>query len=151
MLHGASKSDHRGTVVSDLKTYIQSVLEANHADNEKIEQRIAELEGDGRRIVTGGQISETAWDIVDWRTNEILAAGDDGPDGFEAAGKDLDPEDRWIHYDRVVEDTEPTWVEDEGLPDSLADVIEDWALAGDADEIAEFIGWPVDKVELYQD
>ncbi|MEV4280520.1 hypothetical protein [Actinoplanes xinjiangensis] len=151
MLHGAIHEITRGTVVNDLKSYIRNVLEANHADNEKIERRIARLESEGRRIVAGGQINETAWDIVDWRTNEILAAGDDGLDGFEAAGKDLDPDDKWIHYDRVLEDTEPTWVEDEGLPDGLADVIEDWALSGDAEEIAEFVGWPVDKVELYQD
>jgi hypothetical protein len=137
--------------VSDLKTYIQHVLEANHADNARIDQRIAELESEGRRIVAGGQISETSWDIVDWRTNEILAAGNDGLDGYEAAGKDLDPADRWIHYDRVVEDVELTWVEPGDLPDGLAEVVEDWALSGDADEVAEYVGWTVDKVELYQE
>ncbi|MFD1372314.1 hypothetical protein [Actinoplanes sichuanensis] len=137
--------------MSDLKTFIQDVLEANHADNGKIEEQIARFEAEGRRIVAGGQISETTWDIVDWRTNEILAAGEDGLDGYLAAGKELDPDDKWVHYDRVLEDTDLTQVDGGDLPDGLADVIEDWALSGDAEEIAEFIGWSVDKVELYQD
>jgi hypothetical protein len=137
--------------VSDLKTYIQNVLEANHADTERIDQRIEQLESDGHRIVAGGQINETAWDIVDWRTNEILAAGDDGLDGYEAAGKNLDPADKWIHYDRVAEDIELTWVEPGDLPDGLAEVVEEWALSGDADEIAEYIGWTADQVERYQE
>ncbi|GIE76626.1 hypothetical protein Aph02nite_25760 [Actinoplanes philippinensis] len=136
--------------MSDLKTYIQNVLEANHADNERIDERIEQLESEGHRIVDGGQIGETAWDIVDWRTNEILAAGDDGLDGFVAAGQELDPDDKWIHYDRVVEDVELTEV-DTDLPDGLAAVVEDWALSGDTEEIAGFIGWTAEKVERYQD
>ncbi|MFC4070188.1 hypothetical protein [Actinoplanes subglobosus] len=137
--------------MSDLKTYIQNVLEANHADNDRIDERIEQLESDGHRIVAGGQINETAWDIVDWRTNEILAAGEDGPDGFAAAGQELDPDDKWIHYDRVLEDTDLTEVEIGDLPDGLAAVVEDWALSADAEEIAGFIGWSVEKVELYQE
>ncbi|MDI6098843.1 hypothetical protein QLQ12_09550 [Actinoplanes sp. NEAU-A12] len=134
-----------------VKTHIQNALEANRADNEKIGERISELEAQGNRIVTGGQIGETAWDIVDWRTNEILAAGNDGPGGFLAAGQELDPDDRWIHYDRVLEDAGLTYVVTEGLPDGLANAIEDWALSGDAEEVAEFIGWPVEKVREHQD
>lgn len=134
-----------------LKTHIQNVLETNHADNLKIEERIGELESQGHRIVGGGQIGETAWDIVDWRTNEILAAGNDGAEGFAAAGRELDPDDKWIHYDRVLEDADLTYVTAEGLPDGLANAIEDWALAGDAEEIAEFLGWPVEKVQEYQE
>jgi len=37
-----------------------------------------------------------------------------------------------------------------GLPDGLAETIEDWALGEDAEEVAEFIGWTVAKVEEYQ-
>ncbi|MBB2947680.1 hypothetical protein FB565_007451 [Actinoplanes lutulentus] len=133
-----------------LKTHIQNVLEANHADAGKIRQRITELEGEGRRIVTGGQLDDEAWDIIDWRTNEILAAGNDGLDGYEAAGKDLDPSDNWVHFDRILQDLGVTYVETPGLPESLANLIEDWALASDADEVAQVIGWAEDKIEEYQ-
>jgi hypothetical protein len=137
--------------VSDLlKTHIQNVLEANHVDAAKIRERIAELEGQGHRIVTGGQMDDDVWDIIDFRTNEILAAGNDGATGYEAAGKDLDPDDKWIHYDRVLEDAGIDYVVAEGLPEGLANVIEDWALSEEADEVAAFIGWPVEKVEEYQ-
>ncbi|MEU4689133.1 hypothetical protein [Actinoplanes sp. NPDC023714] len=133
-----------------LKTHIQNVLESNHADAAKIQARIEELESQGHRIVTGGQMEDDVWDIIDYRTNEILAAGNDGTEGYEAAGKDLDPEDKWIHYDRILEDLGIDYVTADGLPESLANVIEDWALSEEPEEIAAFIGWPVEKVEEYQ-
>ncbi|MBO3737493.1 hypothetical protein [Actinoplanes flavus] len=133
-----------------LKTHIENVLEANYAIVSKTLQRVEELEAQGRRVIIGGQIGEDAWDIIDWRTNEILAAGTDGLSGYAAAGNDLDPQGTWIHLDQILEDEELTYVETPGLPEGLAATIEDWALTGDPEEIAGFIGWPLEKVEEYQ-
>ncbi|KUL31984.1 hypothetical protein [Actinoplanes awajinensis] len=133
-----------------LQTHIIAVLEANHAVAGRTRRLIEELEGQGHRIISGGQLGESAWDIIDWRTNEILAAGDDGLEGYAAAGDELDPDGTWIHRDRILEDEDLSYVSTPGLPDGLAETIEDWALGEDAEEVAEFIGWTVAKVEEYQ-
>jgi hypothetical protein len=139
--------------VSDLlKEHVISVLEANHASVDRTRRRIEELEAQGHRVITGGQIGQGGWDVIDWHTNEILAAGDGGPDEYEAAVKELDPDDKFVHHDRILEDEDLVYVSTPGLPDGLANAVEDWVLAEDTDpeEIAEFIGWPVEKVEEYQ-
>jgi hypothetical protein len=137
--------------VSDLlKKHIENVLEDNYAVMNSTRRRTEDLEGQGHRIVTGGQIGENAWDIIDWRTNEILAAGTGGPEEYAAAGQRLDPGSKWIHRDQILDDEDITRVQTVGLPEGLAAAVEDWALSGDPDEIAEYIGWPVEKVEEYQ-
>ncbi|AEV84830.2 hypothetical protein ACPL_3935 [Actinoplanes sp. SE50/110] len=133
-----------------LKEHVQSVLEANFASVNQTRRRIEDLEAQGHRIITGGQIGEDGWDIIDWRTSEILAAGDGGLPEYEAAAADLDPDDKFIHHDRILEDEDLEYVSTPGLPDGLANAVEDWVLTADADEVAEFIGWPVEKVEEYQ-
>ncbi|GGN13586.1 hypothetical protein FHR83_003757 [Actinoplanes campanulatus] len=133
-----------------LKSHIENVLEANYATVSKTLQRVEELEAEGRRVIIGGQIGEDAWDIIDWRTNEILAAGTDGLAGYAVAGTELDPDGTWIHLDQILEEEDPEYVETPGLPEGLAATIEDWVLTGDPEEIAAFIGWPLEKVEEYQ-
>ncbi|GAA2564250.1 hypothetical protein GCM10010435_40660 [Winogradskya consettensis] len=139
------------TLVSNLlKEHVQNVLEANFASLGQTRQRIEELEAQGHRIITGGQIGDDGWDIIDWRTSEILAAGGGGIEAYEAAAAELDPDGKFVHHDRILEDEDLTYVSSPELPDGLANAIEDWALAEDAEEVAEFIGWPVGKVEEYQ-
>ncbi|MEV4343751.1 hypothetical protein AB0J83_04665 [Actinoplanes sp. NPDC049596] len=133
-----------------LKKHIENVLEDNFAATARVRKRIEELEAQGHRIVTGGQLGDDAWDIIDWRTNEILAAGPGGLDELVAAGQELDPDDNWVHHDRILEDEAVTPTQTEGLPEGLAEAIEDWTLSADPEEIAPFIGWPADKVEQYQ-
>lgn len=135
-----------------LKEHVKNVLEANFAGVADIRRRIEELEAQGHRIITGGQIGQDGWDIIDWRTNEILAAGAGGLDEYEAAARDLDPDDKFVHHDRILEDEDLEYVATPGIPDGIANAVEDWVLSDDADpeEIAEFIGWPVEKVEEYQ-
>jgi hypothetical protein len=137
--------------VSDLlKTHIVSVLEDNFAVMNSTRERTEELERQGHRIVTGGLVGEDGWDIIDWRTNEILAAGDGGPAEYAEAGRRLDPDNKWIHRDQILDEEDVTRVRTEGLPDGLAAAVEDWVLDGDPEEIADYIGWPVEKVEDYQ-
>ncbi|WP_127507565.1 hypothetical protein [Actinoplanes solisilvae] len=133
-----------------LKQHIENVLEDNFAVMNGTRRRTEELESQGHRIVTGGPVGEDGWDIIDWRTNEILAAGDGGLDEYEAAGKRLDPENNWVHRDAILEEEDDSRVQTDGLPEGLAAAVEDWVLDGDPEEIAEYIGWPVGKVEEYQ-
>lgn len=61
-----------------LEKRIESVLEDNFAVMGQTRRRTEALEREGYRTVTGGPIGESGWGIIDWRTNEILAAGDGG-------------------------------------------------------------------------
>ncbi|MFC3993944.1 hypothetical protein [Actinoplanes siamensis] len=135
-----------------LKEHVKNVLEANFAGIGETRRRVDDLEARGHRIVTGGQIGQDGWDIIDWRTNEILAAGDGGPEEYAAATRELDPDGMFVHYDRILDEQDLEYVSTPGLPDGLANAVEDWVLSDDADpeEIAGFIGWPVEKVEEYQ-
>lgn len=101
----------------------------------------------GRRIVGGGQISQHGWEITDWVTGQVLAQGDDGLEGYAEASERLDPEGMWIHIDHVGPELSPLPVT-AGIPESLGTALADWIGSwGTSDEeIAEFIGWPVDKV-----
>lgn len=133
-----------------LRAHVVSVLEDNFAVMNKTRKRTEELESQGHRIVSGGQRLHGGWDIVDWRTNEVLAAGDGDLDEYDAAGRKLDPDNKWIHRDQILNEEDIIRVETHGMPEALAAVVEDWVLSGDPEEIAEFIGWPVEKVEKYQ-
>jgi hypothetical protein len=137
--------------VSDLlEQHVRNVLEANFAFVTRTRRRVEELEAQGHRVISGGMIGQDAWDIVDWRTNEILAAGAGGADELAAAARELDPDGTFVHYDSVVDDEDAGFVSTPGLPAGLAETVEEWVLDGDADEIAGFIGWPVEKVIEYQ-
>jgi hypothetical protein len=134
-----------------VRDYVQALLRQHRSDEEARQERIRALEAAGHRIVDGGQTSQDEWEITDWRTGETLASGADGLRGYEAAGERLDPDGKWLHIDRL--DTEYTKVEPVGIPDSLADALEDWlGLAGTSDEdVAEFVGWSVEDVARHRE
>lgn len=136
-----------------IKEHVRRVLEDSRTQNAVLLAAVAELEAEGRRIVGGGQTSgEGDWDITDWRTGKLIAAGR----GLEADGltcRALDPKGTWIHIDHVrdqgddAEEGSP-YVLTDGVPQSLGNAVEDWVLGLNTsyEEIADWVGWKVDDV-----
>lgn len=61
--------------------YIRAVLDQSEVANVAIEARARELEASGHRIISGERTTpydydgKCGWEIVDWRSGEILAKG----------------------------------------------------------------------------
>jgi hypothetical protein len=83
----------------------------------------------------------------------VLATGAGGLDGYDAETQRLDPEGKWFHRDLLQDEVPLSKVETPGVPPSLGQAIEDWlgAVGTPDEEIAEFIGWPVEKVTEHRD
>lgn len=96
----------------------------------------------GRRVVQDRRTSATGWELRDWLTGAVLAAGEDGPAGLAAALAGT------YHADGLYAEIPGPGPQATGLPSTLAATIEEWvaAVSTPDEEIAEFIGWPVAKV-----
>ncbi|MEU6979603.1 hypothetical protein [Streptomyces sp. NPDC046371] len=144
---GAQRTDTTGPI----HDYVRALLRRSLEERTGRERRIAELEQNGHRIVGSGQVHGDAWEITDWRSGSIIAAGVGGDEAYEAATRRLDPAEMWIHIDHV-DDEDLADLEHPGLPDSLAEALQDW-LGGvsttDAD-VAQFVGWSVEEVAQHR-
>lgn len=149
---GAPAPRAGGTRTDAVKEHVQRLLEAWQRTDDARYDRAEELERSGRRIITGGQTSQTGWDIRDWRTGELIAEGDDGITGYDAAAHRLDPDGTWFHEDHLDNDEPLPDVVTSGVPPSLGQALDDWinSLNTPDEEIAEFLGWPVEKVREYR-
>jgi hypothetical protein len=107
---------------------IETTFKHIAAEKFAIDAAITRLEAEGFRIVDGGSTSPDEWEYTDWRSGEVLAAGDRN----EGKG-DVDWPDNWFHIDRVHDDIplgpEPVL----GLPEWLTDAIVE-AVENDADK-----------------
>ena len=137
-----------------VREHVRRVLEARLRDTDDRYARIEQLEQSGHRIVSGGQVSQDDWNILDWRTGEVIAEGSSGLEGYDATADRLDPSDTWIHIDRLDLDTyEPSpYVSTPGIPETLGRAREEWVdmLSTPDEEIAEFVAWPVEKVREHR-
>lgn len=142
-----------GSATDAVREHICRVLEASNHDDQARLRRVEELERDGHRIVGGGQTSADGWEISDWRTGELLAQGVGGLKGFDAETDRLDPDGKWFHCDHVSDDVPSSEIETPGIPVSLGYAIQDWLamLATSDEEVAEFIGWPVERVRALRE
>ncbi|MFE1949892.1 hypothetical protein ACFW9D_05420 [Streptomyces sp. NPDC059524] len=134
-----------------VRDYVQALLRQIRADEDARQETIRALETDGHRIISGGQTGEDAWDITDWRTGDLIANGTGNYDDYGAAVERLDPDGKWRHIDHV--DSDPTIVEPVGIPDSLADALQDWlgSSATTDEDVAEFVGWSLDEVTRHRE
>ena len=146
---GATPRPDGGSETDLVVEHIRNVLRAYRADDHARRRRARELERAGYRIVDGGQTGTDSWAIHDWRTGQVLAAGDYGSESDDLAARErLDPHRTWFHYDWLADDIPLSDVPVSGLPPSLALAVENWigrTSTPDA-EIAEFIDWPVQVV-----
>lgn len=139
---------------SPLRTHVRKILRAIAATNAAEAAVLKRIEDEGHRIVEGGGINGGVWHIADWRTGEMLASGDGGFEEYEAAGRRLDPEGRWIHIDHVHGDNpwdgydiSPT----DGIPPTLSDALVDWVEHGNTptEEVAQIAGWSEEETARY--
>lgn len=148
---GSTPSSRTGT--DAVREHVRRVIEASRGDDQARLRRADELERDGYKIVDGGQIGPDTWAIYDWRTNQLLAEGDNGIEGYDAAAEELDPNEKWFHYDHLYDEVPLSDVETPGVPPSLGRAIEDWlGMESTPDtEIAAFVGWSVDEVRAHRE
>ncbi|MFI6030711.1 hypothetical protein [Amycolatopsis magusensis] len=134
-----------------IRDHIEAVLLVHADDTRRRKTEIQALEAQGHRIVSGGQVDQNSWEIRDWRTDQLLAQGDDGREGYDDTTDRLNPDDMWVHIDNVREEPPPLPVTP-GIPQSLGDLLADWVeTLGVTDlEIASFIGWSEDKVRAHR-
>lgn len=140
------------TMDSALQIHVRKILRAIAAADKAKEEAITKIEKAGHRIVDGGGMGEGRWDITDWRTGEVIASGSDGYEEHSAAFERLDPDNRWIHIDRIDEDA--PWASydippTDGIPPTLADALLEWLESGSTpyEEIAVVAGWSAAEVE----
>lgn len=128
--------------------HVRKILQAREAEWVATMAEVEKLEAAGCRIITGGQTGRDTWDIVDWRTDEIIAEGGGGLDGYAKAHERLNPEGTWHHMDPIAADIMIDPAPTEGVPPSLAQALEDWIgqLNTPDDEIAQVVGWSEDDV-----
>lgn len=129
-----------------IRQHARSVLEAPFLAEEARRRRAREIAGSGRPVVEGRLTSATRWELRDWLTGAVVARGDDGPAGMQAALAGAYPAD--VLYAELPGSAPAT----PGIPPSLGRVIEEWVSASTTpdEEIAEFVGWAVGKVREHR-
>ncbi len=128
-----------------IREYLRAVLDTA-AQAEKAEgDEIARIEAEGFRLVDGGQLTEDRWEITDFRSGEILAEGDGGPDEYFEAANALD-NDTKIYYVGAISSEVflrfPVPEPPTGLPESLAEALAKWVTehTGEAQQFSEQSG-----------
>lgn len=143
------------TITDPVREHVRRVLEASLSHTQACLQRVEDLERAGYRIVGGGQTDTDTWEVTDWHTDQILVEGGGGLDGYDAATEHrrrLHPDEKWFHCDHLGNDELPAEVETPGVPLSLGECLTDWVegLHTTDEEIADFVGWSVEKVRQAQ-
>lgn len=128
---------------SMVRDYVHAVLRLADEYDAARRAEITRLEAEGYRIVGGGQVDDDSWEITDMRTREVLARGDTGMDGFEAAWDALSATEPLFHADAILEgaEAERVWLDGPelppGMPESLAGALAEWA----EDHPEEALAW----------
>jgi len=141
-----------GSTEDPIHEYVIRLLEANGVYHDAHAAKVAELEAAGRRLIDVTEDPDEQWKITDWRTGALIAEGGGTNDEYDAIVQQLDPDGLWLHIDGV----EPEEVEVEipdGLPPGLAIAVQEWVSTPGVptEEVAGYIGWPVEKVAALRD
>src|ERR1700749_4953589 len=99
---------------------LSTTAEAEKAEDDEI----ARIEAEGFRLVDGGQVTEDRWEITDFRSGEILAEGEGGPDEYFEAANALDNDLKIYYVGAIASEISsrfPAPEPPEGLPGSLAE------------------------------
>ena len=139
-----------------VREYVQALLRQRLVEEEARRERIDAAEKAGRRIIDGGQTSSGSddvqtWEITDWRTGGLIVNGTGDYTAYDEATQRLDPDRKWMHIDSLDEDGDE--VEPVGIPDSLADALQDWlgTTSTPDEDVAEFVGWSVKEVARHRE
>lgn len=102
----------------------QVSLELDHITQSRAREaaKIAELEADGWRIVSGGQVAR-GWETTDWRTGEVLARGKTLAT-YEK--HEPPPPEKWHHIDHIADDAFVETKRVADLPERFANELIEW-------------------------
>ncbi|WP_157435824.1 hypothetical protein [Actinospica robiniae] len=132
-----------------IAAHIQQILRTYDTERAARLAKLEELEAQGKKIVDGGPTRGDGWAVFDWRTGAKIAEGT-GDDEYEAACRQLDPDEQWWHRDNLSEYVDTVRIPPTpGLPPSLGKVLEEWIanLGTPLEEIADVAGLEVEEVE----
>lgn len=148
---GDPRQQHTPNRTDLVRAHIRALLSDEAQYTQQRDAEVEALEAEGHRIVDGGQTGQDSWEILDWRSGERLAYGADGLDGYDETTDRLDPDGMWVHIDQIGSEPGPGPVT-AGIPESLGEALDDWVSSRSTsdEEIAEFVGWSVDKVRDYR-
>jgi len=137
-----------------VRRHVTAVLQHWIDRHTEFERTLAALEAKGKRIVDGGQDDADAWKVTDHRTGTVLASGTGGHQELSALLDTAQAAD-WEWANDHIDDVYGTGatVTTEGLPESLCTALTDWADARSTphQEVAEFVGWPAERVQAARD
>lgn len=136
-----------------LQQYVREVLREELAGEQRLQERIRDLEASGHRIVDGGQTGQSSWEISDWRTGEVIEAGTGGHDEYDKATERLDPDAMWLHIDHISGgDATTSQTASDNIPESLAEALTEWvcSLSTPDVDVAAVTGWTVDEVHRHR-
>jgi hypothetical protein len=141
-----------------LRQQLRNILDAMEAETALFEERAAQLERDGWRIVDGGQVgtydgddNQVDYACTDWRMGETLFTGHGTYEDFTARLDAAEAKDgrRWVQQHNVtvqvtngeaddMRPLEPVLVP--GMPASLAELLVAWVERADPHEVAQLTG-----------
>ncbi len=122
-----------------LRTHIRAVLQAEEDYGKRKDALLSDYEAKGHRIIDGGQTSSDEWEVTDYRTGEMIAAGDGGMEGYAEVVHDHG--EMWVHIDPITEGLDLPDPVTEGLPESLCEALSDWVRErADDEDIAMVLG-----------
>lgn len=130
-----------------IRDHVRKIVLAHAADSAVEATQIEELEAKGHRLVNINQTGADTWEITAFRTREVLASGDGGFNGCTAAIQRLDPDQLWWNIDNIGPETFEEITPTDGVPPSLAMVLEDWVSSSDDEDVALIAGWTLDELE----
>jgi hypothetical protein len=125
-----------------IREYIRAVLDTTAQAEKAEDDEIARIEAEGFRLVDGGQVTEDRWEISDFRSGEILAEGDGGPDEYFEAANALDGDAKIYYVGAIASEIHSRFPVPEppaGLPESLAEALAAWVSehTGEAQQFSE--------------
>jgi hypothetical protein len=129
-----------------LGRYVRHYLQAPFVAAAARRRRGLEIVCAGGRVVEGGMISATGWELRDWLTGEVVAGGHGGPAGMASVLSGM------YHADNLYADVSAAEPATPEIPASLRRVVEEWVCdAATSDEdIAEVTGWSVGTVREHR-
>lgn len=115
-----------------VQQHIRAAIEAEKDYTRRKEALMSEYEAKGHRIISGTQEADGEWEVTDYRTDDIIAAGDGGLEGYDEVAHDHGQ--MWVHIDPIIESLDITDPITEGLPESLCEQLTDWVRERATDE-----------------
>ena len=145
----ASAATLQDSLSSPMRDYVRERLRRDSDVVRKVNAEEERLEGLGYQLVEAGQVDgHESWEVRDYRTGELLAAGTDGPQGMDEVRDQRGSS--WYNHDSIFDVIEesPEIVSD--LPAMLQESLDEWASSAADEEVAGFIGWTTADVARYR-